>query len=40
MTVYLVTKSGLGIEIEISESELEKLKEQLAKGDVVDSIDE
>lgn len=39
-TVYLVTKSGLGIEVQITESELIKLREQLAQGDIVNSVDE
>jgi hypothetical protein len=40
MSTYLITKSGFGIEVEISESELVKLKGLLNKGDVINSVEE
>lgn len=39
-TVYLVTKSGYGIEVQINADNLTQLKELLAKGDSVTSIEE
>ncbi len=37
--IYLITKNGFGIKVQIEESELAKLQEQLEKGDTVASIE-
>ncbi len=39
MTVYLITKSGYGVAVEIAEHDLKTLEDQLLKGDVINKIE-
>lgn len=39
-TIYLITRKGYGIEVQIDEGNLEQLKKLFAEGDSVTSIEE
>ena len=39
-TVYLVTRKGYGIKVDIDADTLETLKKQFAEGDVIESMEE
>lgn len=39
MTIYLITKDGFGVEVQIQEKELEILKQRLKQGDMVAEVE-